>query len=86
MSFADAIECTIDFEGQKLVDKLIQILLIVTGIVSFTAGYTTESLPVLLIAFASGLGVTAMTVIPPWPMYNKNPQLFIQQDTKENNQ
>ncbi|CAO3676330.1 unnamed protein product [Rhizopus microsporus] len=82
MSIADAFECTIDFDGQRLVDKLMHILLIVTGIISFVSGYSTQSLQVLLIAFAFGLGVTALAVIPPWPIYNKHPQPFIQNDTK----
>ncbi|KAL9550103.1 hypothetical protein MBANPS3_004890 [Mucor bainieri] len=80
MSFADILECTIDFEGQKLAEQLTHYLLVA----SFIVGYSMQSMQMLLIVFAAGLALTALAVIPPWPMYNKHPQPFLQpQDTNE---
>ncbi|KAG2196636.1 hypothetical protein INT46_002344 [Mucor plumbeus] len=84
MSFADVLECTIDFDGQKLAEQLTHYLLILSGIVSFIVGYSMQSMQILLIVFTAGLALTASVVIPPWPMYNKHPQPFIsQEDTNE---
>ncbi|CAO0800724.1 unnamed protein product [Mucor circinelloides] len=84
MSFADILECTIDFEGQKLAEQLTHYLLVLSGIASFIVGYSMQSMQMLLIVFAAGLALTALVVIPPWPMYNKHPQPFLQpQDTNE---
>ncbi|OAD04725.1 hypothetical protein MUCCIDRAFT_125711, partial [Mucor lusitanicus CBS 277.49] len=63
-----------DFEGQKLAEQLTHYLLIA----SFIAGYSMHSMQMLLIVFAAGLALTALVVIPPWPMYNKHPQPFLQ--------
>lgn len=84
MTFADIIECTIDFDGQRLADQITYILLIVTGVASFIAGYALQSLETLLIIFAGGLALTLLVVVPPWPMYNKHPQPWIvQEDDKK---
>ncbi|KAI8643731.1 microsomal signal peptidase 12kDa subunit [Parasitella parasitica] len=80
MSFADILECTIDFEGQKLAEQLTHYLLILSGIASFIVGYSMQSMQMLLIVFSAGLALTALAVIPPWPMYNKHPQSFIAEE------
>ncbi|KAI8079497.1 microsomal signal peptidase 12 kDa subunit-domain-containing protein [Gilbertella persicaria] len=83
MALADLIECTIDFEGQKQTDKLTHYLLIATGIASFILGYSAQSLQLLLVVFIIGFILTALMVIPPWPMYNKHPQPFILSEKKD---
>ncbi|GAA5795822.1 microsomal signal peptidase 12 kDa subunit-domain-containing protein [Helicostylum pulchrum] len=77
MALADIIECTIDFEGQRLAEQFTHILLIASGIVSFVVGYYLQSLQMVMMLFAGGLVLTALVAIPPWPMYNKHPQPFI---------
>ncbi|CAO3623859.1 unnamed protein product [Mucor hiemalis] len=78
MTFADIIECSIDFDGQRLADQITYILLIATGVVSFIVGYALQSIQTLLIIFAAGLAITTLVVVPPWPMYNKHPQPWIE--------
>ncbi|KAI9356082.1 microsomal signal peptidase 12 kDa subunit-domain-containing protein [Pilaira anomala] len=77
MTLADFIECTIDFEGQRLAEHLTHYLLIASGIISFIVGYSLQSLQMVMMIFAVGLVLTALVVIPPWPLYNKHPQPFI---------
>ncbi|KAI9280385.1 microsomal signal peptidase 12kDa subunit [Sporodiniella umbellata] len=81
MGLAEILECTIDFEGQKKTENLMTVSLVIFGALSFLVGYSTQSLIHLLAVFVSGFVLTALVVLPPWPMYNKNPQPFIQ-DTK----
>ncbi|KAG0162364.1 hypothetical protein DFQ30_002227, partial [Apophysomyces sp. BC1015] len=39
--------------------------------------YASQSLQVTLAVFSAGLIATVLAVLPPWPMYNKNPQPWL---------
>ncbi|KAI9496186.1 microsomal signal peptidase 12kDa subunit [Zychaea mexicana] len=77
MAIADYFEWTIDFEGQKLADQLTHLILISFAAIGFVAGYALESLLVTVGVFAVGLFLAAVLVLPPWPMYNRNPQKWL---------
>ncbi|KAI9473783.1 MAG: microsomal signal peptidase [Benjaminiella poitrasii] len=83
MALADILECTIDFEGQKKSEQLLRYLLTASGVASFFAGYFTQSMRLLVIVFCIGLIITAAVTIPPWPVYNKHPQPFIQAEDEK---
>ncbi|KAI8967249.1 microsomal signal peptidase-like protein 12 kDa subunit [Mycotypha africana] len=83
MSLSEVLECTIDFEGQKLAEQLTYILLIVTSFASFVTGYLMASMQLSLYIFLAGCILTSLVVLPPWPMYNKHPQLFIQDKSSD---
>ncbi|ORX44173.1 microsomal signal peptidase subunit [Piromyces finnis] len=76
----------IDFEGQKLTEKLMQIILIVFGIISFTVGFCLKSVSISCKIMAVGIIVTALVILPPWPFYCKNPIKFLPVEKKEENE
>ncbi|KAI9068946.1 microsomal signal peptidase subunit [Trametes sanguinea] len=67
------LEGKIDFEGQKLVERISRDTLIAATVVSFIAGFATQSLRVTFGLFALFVIVLSAAVIPPWPMYNRHP-------------
>ncbi|KAI0660199.1 microsomal signal peptidase subunit, partial [Cubamyces menziesii] len=67
------LEGKIDFEGQKLVEKIARDTLIVATLVSFIAGFALQSLQVTFGLFALFVVLLSIAVIPPWPMYNRHP-------------
>ncbi|KAH9895932.1 microsomal signal peptidase subunit [Cubamyces lactineus] len=67
------LEGKIDFEGQKLVEKIARDTLIVATLVSFIAGFALQSLRVTFGLFALFVVLLSIAVIPPWPMYNRHP-------------
>ena len=73
-----AIEFPIDFEGQKKADKYVSVYLYVSCLVSVLAGFLTQDIVNLLYAFAACTLVTAITVLPAWPCYKKNPTQWLQ--------
>ncbi|KAK9721293.1 hypothetical protein K7432_003520 [Basidiobolus ranarum] len=66
-------EGRIDFSGQKLADQLYQSVLVISAVVAFIAGYLSQSHIIMLEVFGAGILLTLLLVVPPWPMYNKNP-------------
>ncbi|KAI8366070.1 microsomal signal peptidase [Radiomyces spectabilis] len=77
MALAELLECTIDFEGQKLADQIAQVLLTVFSIASFVVGFSAQSMLLMLAIFAMGVVVTVAVVLPPWPMFRRHPQPWL---------
>ncbi|RPD54603.1 microsomal signal peptidase subunit [Lentinus tigrinus ALCF2SS1-7] len=67
------LEGKIDFEGQKLVEQISRNALIAATVVSFVAGFASQSLRVLFGVFALFVIVLCAAVIPPWPAYRRHP-------------
>ncbi|KAI8978531.1 microsomal signal peptidase 12kDa subunit [Pilobolus umbonatus] len=77
------LECTIDFEGQRIADTITHALLLASGMMSFAVGYYYESMLLLTGVFVAGLLLTLILVLPPWPMYTKHPQPWREITPKE---
>ncbi|KAI0331532.1 microsomal signal peptidase subunit [Cubamyces sp. BRFM 1775] len=67
------LEGKIDFEGQKLVERIARDTLVAATLVSFIAGFALQSLRVTFGLFALFVVLLSIVVIPPWPMYNRHP-------------
>ncbi|KAI8930307.1 microsomal signal peptidase 12 kDa subunit-domain-containing protein [Entophlyctis helioformis] len=63
----------IDFQGQRLADRLGHSLLFITGVLGFIAAFLTQSLSTALYVDLAGLVVVLLLCVPPWPMYNSHP-------------
>ncbi|KAI8342272.1 microsomal signal peptidase 12 kDa subunit-domain-containing protein [Chlamydoabsidia padenii] len=83
MSLADYFECTIDFEGQRLAENVVYLLLVITSVVGFFTGYTLESIQMTLAIFAFGVLSTCLIVIPPWPMFRRHSVQWVAVDSKQ---
>jgi len=83
----EALDGRIDFEGQKLVDKLIFWWLILATFVSFLLGYLQDSLQFTGIIFGTMVAFLAFAVLPPWPFLNSHPVTWLpaksQSETKK---
>ncbi|KAL2271705.1 hypothetical protein VTJ83DRAFT_1076 [Remersonia thermophila] len=69
----DVFEGQIDFEGQKLVELLINVALSVVGAIAFLVGYVLQDIKLAVYIGLIGTALVFVLVIPPWPFYNKNP-------------
>ena len=61
-----------DFEGQKLAEKLYKIILVVFTIIAMIVSYFTQRLCHGVYILSSGLILCLVLCLPSWPMYNKN--------------
>ncbi|XP_039006967.1 probable signal peptidase complex subunit 1 [Hibiscus syriacus] len=62
-----------DWQGQKLVEQIMQVLLLVFAVVSFVAGLVLGSFQMMMLVYASGVTLTALITIPNWPFFNRHP-------------
>ncbi|KAF2715087.1 microsomal signal peptidase 12 kDa subunit [Pleomassaria siparia CBS 279.74] len=75
--FRDAIEGQIDFEGQRLAEMITTVLLGAAGIVAFFVGFLTQDIKLSVYIGLAGTALTFVAVVPPWPIYNKNPEEWL---------
>ncbi|XP_052172317.1 signal peptidase complex subunit 1-like [Diospyros lotus] len=62
-----------DWQGQKLAEQLMQILLGSFALLAFAIGYGLGSFQTMLLIYASGVVITALITIPNWPFFNRHP-------------
>ncbi|CAH1433816.1 unnamed protein product [Lactuca virosa] len=64
---------TMDWQGQKVAEQLMQILLVVFAVAAFITGYVVGSFQLMLFVYAGGVVLTTLITIPNWPFFNKHP-------------
>ncbi|KAF8497894.1 microsomal signal peptidase [Russula emetica] len=86
-SLRQYLEGQIDFEGQKLVERIAHYATIELAVFSFFIGFLFQSIQVTFATFGLGVAAILVLVIPPWSMYNKHPVTWLSpKETKEKEQ
>ncbi|KAH1122421.1 hypothetical protein J1N35_005581 [Gossypium stocksii] len=62
-----------DWQGQKLAEQIMQVMLLVFAVVSFGAGYVLGSFQMMMLVYAGGVTLIALITIPNWPFFNRHP-------------
>jgi signal peptidase complex subunit 1 len=62
-----------DFKGQELAELVLVRLMALFAAVGFIAGYMSSSFQIMALINGAGLVVLALLVVPPWPLYSRNP-------------
>ncbi|KAM7508370.1 hypothetical protein LguiA_018823 [Lonicera macranthoides] len=62
-----------DWQGQKLVEQLMQIMLVSFAVVAFATGYALGSFRMMLLIYAGGVVLTTLITVPNWPFFNRHP-------------
>ncbi|PLB51804.1 putative microsomal signal peptidase Spc12, partial [Aspergillus steynii IBT 23096] len=63
-----------DFHGQRIAEILSTALLIFSGVIAFLVGYIHQDIHLTLWVGLAGTVITGLAVIPPWPVFNRNPE------------
>ncbi|KAH9850969.1 microsomal signal peptidase subunit [Lenzites betulinus] len=71
------VEGRIDFEGQKLVERIARDTLIAATAFSFVAGFALQSMRVTFGLFALFVVGLSLAVLPPWPVFNRHPVAWL---------
>lgn len=61
-----------DWQGQKLAEQLMQIMLVAFAVVAFTVGYILGSFQLMLLIYAAGVVLTTLVTVPNWPFFNRH--------------
>lgn len=67
------IDCKMDWQGQKLAEQLMQLILVSFAAVAFVAGYVLGSFQTMLLIYAAGVGFTTIITVPNWSFFNRHP-------------
>ncbi|KAL6571346.1 hypothetical protein OROHE_002989 [Orobanche hederae] len=62
-----------DWQGQKLAEQMMQLMLVFFAIAAFITGYILGSFQTMLLIYAAGVVLTSLTTIPDWPFFNRHP-------------
>ena len=62
-----------DFKGQKLSERLSQIIVTIFAIIAFLVGYVAQDFDLMMKVFGSGVAAAFVGTVLDWPMYNKDP-------------
>lgn len=62
-----------DWQGQKLAEQLMQIMLVVFAVGAFGTGYVLGSFQMMLLIYAGGVVFTTLITVPNWPFFNRHP-------------
>ena len=69
----DVVEGEIDFEGQRRSEMVATIMLSVSGLLSLNIGYVRQDIILAMYIGLAGTALTFLVVVPPWPIWNRNP-------------
>ncbi|KAG5221970.1 signal peptidase complex [Salix suchowensis] len=72
-SFRDLFTSSMDWQGQKLVELWMQVMLLVFAVVAFVTGYITASFRTMMLIYAGGVVFTSLVTVPNWPFFNRHP-------------
>ncbi|KAK8265338.1 hypothetical protein V6Z11_D12G171400 [Gossypium hirsutum] len=62
-----------DWQGQKLAEQIMQIMLLVFAVTAFVAGYVLGSFQMMVLVYAGSVTLTGLITIPNWPFFNRHP-------------
>jgi len=73
----DLVEGQIDFNGQLLAERLSTVILTLTSIIALIMGFIQQDIYLTMWVGLAGTVVAMLLVVPPWPVYNQNPQPWL---------
>ncbi|KAK8388958.1 hypothetical protein O3P69_020723 [Scylla paramamosain] len=62
-----------DFEGQKLAERLFQIIVVAFGVVGWLYGYYIQDFSMTVLTLGAGFLLACLVTLPPWPIYRRYP-------------
>ncbi|XP_015698555.2 probable signal peptidase complex subunit 1 [Oryza brachyantha] len=67
-----------DWQGQKLAEMLMQLLLVASAVAAFVVGYAVADFQLMLLVYAGGVVLTALVTVPNWPFFNRHPLKWLE--------
>ncbi|OMO88183.1 Ribosomal protein L22/L17 [Corchorus olitorius] len=64
---------SMDWQGQKLAEQIMQIMLLAFAVIATAMGYILGSFQMMILVYAGGVTLTTLITVPNWPFYNRHP-------------
>ncbi|XP_077533569.1 signal peptidase complex subunit Spase12 [Haemaphysalis longicornis] len=61
-----------DFEGQKVAEKIFQVVIVIFAVIGLAWGYIVQQFSYTVITLGIGFVISCLLTLPPWPVYRKN--------------
>ncbi|MCL7044711.1 hypothetical protein MKW94_009766 [Papaver nudicaule] len=74
-----------DWQGQKLSEQLMQIMLVASALIAFAVGYVIGSFRLMLLIYLGGVILTTLITVPNWPIFNRHPLKWLESEEAERN-
>uniref|UniRef100_A0A023GCX3 Signal peptidase complex subunit 1 n=1 Tax=Amblyomma triste TaxID=251400 RepID=A0A023GCX3_AMBTT len=71
--FLNSIPTYMDFEGQKVAEKIFQVIIVVFAAAGLVWGYIVQQFSLTVISLGVGFIISCLLTLPPWPLYRKHP-------------
>lgn len=68
-----------DYKGQRLSEYIYSIITILFGIIAWIIGYVKGNFTFAFYGWCMGLALALVLCIPDWPMYNRNPVMWLEE-------
>ncbi|XP_027335896.1 probable signal peptidase complex subunit 1 [Abrus precatorius] len=75
-----------DWQGQKLAEQLMQIMLLSFAVIAFALGYLIASFQMMILIYAGGVVLTTLVTVPNWPLFNRHPLKWLDSGEVEKHQ
>ncbi|WFD29789.1 hypothetical protein MSPP1_000802 [Malassezia sp. CBS 17886] len=62
---------SIDFEGQRVAERIYQVILTTAAALGFIVGFVRQDLALTAYTFAGGILLSLAVCVPAWPLYNR---------------
>lgn len=72
-----------DFQGQRLSERMHQICIVLFAILGFVVGYGTGSFRAMMTCFGAGVVIAVVIAVPDWKYFNQHPQRWLRADARE---
>ncbi|EXJ72292.1 uncharacterized protein A1O5_04796 [Cladophialophora psammophila CBS 110553] len=77
----DLFEGQIDFDGQRLAERISSAVLTISSILALITGFIQQDIYVTMWIGLAGSLLAMLLVVPPWPVYNQHPQPWLGSQT-----
>ncbi|GJP30799.1 hypothetical protein CLOM_g18331 [Closterium sp. NIES-68] len=67
-----------DWEGQRLAEYLMQIILLAGGAVAFGAGFLYSSFALMMYIHLGATLLACLVVVPDWPVFRRHPLTWLE--------
>ncbi|RDY11848.1 putative signal peptidase complex subunit 1, partial [Mucuna pruriens] len=62
-----------DWQGQKIAEQVMQIMLLAFAVIAFATGYLMASFQMMILIYAGGVVLATLVTVPNWPFFNHHP-------------
>ncbi|VDO97612.1 unnamed protein product [Soboliphyme baturini] len=73
IALTKSIPVHVDYEGQRLAERIFQVIITVMAVIGFAAGYIVQRFSWTIYSVLFGFVLSCALILPPWPYLRRHP-------------